>query len=153
MATPILDVIIADVHALVPNLASLASTYRLLVGSAEEIGRIPGVPIEVYERAIIRFDQAGTLIDIIQALLCCKIKFLAEFLSTTCAPIDVFSLAQNPIEDNTIEQIVEVEVLRRVLKCFCKENSCFDTTEPLNPDCAFACPNPIESPTDLTDVE
>lgn len=153
MATPILDIIIADVNALVPNLASLASTYRLLVGSAEEIGRIPGVPLEMYERSIIRFDQCGTLIDIIQELLCCKIKFLAEFLSTTCAPIDIFSLAQNPVEDNTIEQIIEVEVLRRVLKCYCNKNTCFSTPEPLNNDCSFACPNPIENPTDLTDSE
>lgn len=153
MATPILDVIIADVNALVPNLASLASTYRLLVGSAEEIGRIPGVPLEVYERGIIRFDRCGTLIDILLELLCCKIKFIAEYLSTTCAPIDLFSLAQNPVEDDTVEEIIEIEVLRRILKCYCEKNSCFSTPEPLNEDCAFACHNPIENPQDLTDTE
>jgi hypothetical protein len=153
MATPILDVIIADVNALIPNLASLASTYRLLVGSAEEIGRIPGVPLETYERAITRFDRCGTLIDIIQELLCCKIKFLAEYLSTTCAPIDVFSLAQNPLEASTIEEIIEVEVLRRILKCCCEEKSCFSPPAPLNSACAFPCPNPIPNPTDLTDTE
>ncbi len=153
MATPILDVIIADVNALVPNLASLASTYRLLVGSAEEIGRIPGVSMESYERSIIRFDQCGTLIDIIQELLCCKIKFIAEYLSITCAPIDVFSLAQNPLEATTIEEIIEVEVLRRVLKCYCEKNSCFSSPPPLNSDCAFPCPNPVNNPTDLTDTE
>lgn len=153
MATPILDIIIADVNALVPNLASLASTYRLLVGSAEEIGRIPGVPMEVYERSIIRFDRSGTLIDILLELLCCKIKFIAQYLSTTCAPIDLFSLAQNPVEEDSIEQIIEIEVLRRILKCYCEEKSCFDTTEPLNNDCGFACPNPIKNPQDLTDSE
>lgn len=153
MATPILDIIVADVNSIVPNLASLASTYRLLVGSAEEIGRIPGVPMEIYERSIIRFDRAGTLIDILLELLCCKIKFMAEYLSTTCAPIDLFSLAQNPVEDDSIEQIIEIEVLRRILKCYCDENSCFDTPEPLNEDCAFACKNPIENPTDLTDSD
>lgn len=153
MATPILDVIIADVNALVPNLASLASTFRLLVGSAEEIGRIPGVPLEVYERSIIRFDRCGTLIDILLELLCCKIKFIAEYLSTTCAPIDLFSLAQNPVEDDTVEEIIEIEVLRRILKCYCEKNSCFSTPDPLNSDCAFACPNPIENPEDLTDTE
>lgn len=153
MATPILDVIIADVNALVPNLASLASTLRLLVGSAEEVGRIPGVPLEVYERSIIRFDRCGTLIDILLELLCCKIKFMAEYLSTTCAPIDLFSLAQNPVEDDTVEQIIEIEVLRRILKCYCEKNSCFSTPEPLNKDCAFPCPNPLENPTDLTDTE
>lgn len=153
MATPILDIIIADVNALVPNLASLASTYRLLVGSAEEIGRIPGVPMEMYERSIIRFDRCGTLIDILLELLCCKIKFLAEYLSTTCAPIDLFSLAQNPVEEDTIEQIIEVEVLRRVLKCYCEKNTCFSTAEPIDKTCGFACPNPIENPTDKTDSE
>ena len=153
MATPILDIIVADVNSIVPNLASLASTYRLLVGSAEEIGRIPGVPIEVYERAIIRFDRCGTLIDILLELLCCKIKFMAEYLSTTCAPIDLFSLAQNPVETDSIEQIIEIEVLRRILKCYCEENSCFDTPEPLNEDCSFACENPIKNPKDLTDTE
>lgn len=153
MATPILDIIIADVNTLVPNLASLASTYRLLVGSAEEIGRIPGVPYEVYERSIIRFDRTGTLIDILLELLCCKIKFIAQFLSTTCAPIDVFSLAQNPVEENTVEQIIEVEVLRRILKCYCKERDCFSTPEELLDNCGFPCPNPIENPTDKTDSE
>lgn len=153
MATPILDVVIADVNALVPNLASLASTYRLLVGSAEEIGRIPGVSLETYERSIIRFDQCGTLIDIIQELLCCKIKFIAEYLSTTCAPIDVFSLAQNPLEATTIEEIIEVEVLRRILKCYCEENSCFSSPQAFDPTCGFPCPNPKQNPTDLTDAE
>lgn len=153
MATPILDIIVADVNSLVPNLASLASTYRLLVGSAEEIGRIPGVPMDIYERAITRFDRSGTLIDILLELLCCKIKFMAEYLSTTCAPIDLFSLAQNPVEEDSVEQIIEIEVLRRILKCYCKENSCFDPPEPLNDNCAFACPNPIENPQDLTDSE
>lgn len=153
MATPILDIIIADVNALVPNLASLASTYRLLVGSAEEIGRIPGVPMEVYERSIVRFDRCGTLIDVLLELICCKIKFMAEYLSTTCAPIDLFSLAQNPVEEDNIEQIIEIEVLRRVLKCYCEKNSCFDTMEPMDKNCGFACPNPIENPTDKTDSE
>ena len=153
MATPILDVIIADVNALVPNLASLSSSYRLLVGSAEEIGRIPGVPIEMYERSIIHFDRCGTLIDILQELLCSKIKFLAEYLSTTCAPIDVFSLAQNPLEKVTIEEIIEVEVLRRILQCYGEQNSCFPTPESLNSDCSFPCKNPIEKPSDKTDTD
>lgn len=153
MATPILDIIAADVNSIVPNLASLASTYRLLVGSAEEIGRIPGVPMEIYENSITRFDRAGTLIDILLELLCCKIKFMAEYLSTTCAPIDLFSLAQNPVEEDSIEQIIEIEVLRRILKCYCEKNSCFDTPEPLNPNCGFACENPIKSPKDTTDLE
>lgn len=154
MATPILTTIIADVNALVPNLASLASTFRLLVGSAEEISRIPGVPIEVYERSIIRFDRCGSLIDILLELLCCKIKFMAEFLSTTCAPIDLIALAQNPVDDSTIEIIIEIEVLRRILKCYCEENSCFSTPDSFNFDCSYPCnPPKTNNPTDKTDSE
>lgn len=144
MATPILNTIIADVNAIVPNLTSLVSSYRLLVGSAEEINRIPGVPFEVFERAVIRFDRAGTLIDILLELLCCKIAFLAEFLSVTCAPIDIFSMAQDPVEEITIEQIIELEVLRRILKTCCYEVPCFCPPVQIDPSCQFPCPKPPE---------
>ena len=79
MATPILDTIIADINAIVPQYSSIVSSYRLLVGSAEEISRMPGVPREIYERAVCRYDRAGTLIDILQELLCCKIRFWRSF--------------------------------------------------------------------------
>jgi hypothetical protein len=142
MATPILNTIIADVNAIVPNLTSLVSSYRLLVGSAEEINRIPGVPFEVYERSVIRFDRAGTLIDILLELLCCKIRFLAEFLSVTCAPIDIFSMAQDPVEEITVEQIIELEVLRRILKTCCYEAPCFCPPVQVDPTCQYPCPKP-----------
>lgn len=142
MATPILNTIIADVNAIVPNLTSIVSSYRLLVGSAEEIGRTPGVPFEVFERAVIRYDRTGTLIDILLELLCCKIKFLAEFLSVTCAPIDIFSLAQDPVEEITVEQIIELEVLRRILKTCSYETPCFCPPVQLDPSCLVPCPKP-----------
>lgn len=144
MATPILNTIIADVNAIVPNLTSLVSSYRLLVGSAEEINRIPGVPFEIYERSVIRFDRAGTLIDILLELLCCKITFLAEFLNVTCAPVDIFSMAQDPIEQITVEQIIELEVLRRILKNCQQQTSCFCPPPPLDPTCGFPCPPPAQ---------
>lgn len=144
MATPILNTIIADVNAIVPNLTSLVSSYRLLVGSAEEINRTPGVPFEVFERAVIRYDRAGTLIDILLELLCCKITFLAEFLSVTCAPIDIFSMAQDPVEEITVEQIIELEVLRRILKTCCYEAPCFCPPIQIDPSCQFPCPKPPE---------
>ncbi|MEG6584400.1 hypothetical protein [Dendrosporobacter sp. 1207_IL3150] len=142
MATPILNTIIADVNAIVPNLTSIVSSYRLLVGSAEEISRTPGVPFEVFERAVIRYDRTGTLIDILLELLCCKIKFLAEFLSVTCAPIDIFSLAQDPVEETTVEQIIELEVLRRILKTCCYEPPCFCPPVQVDPSCIVPCPKP-----------
>lgn len=142
MAAPILDTIIADINAIVPQYSSVVSSYRLLVGSAEEISRMPGVPREVYERAVCRYDRAGTLIDILHELLCCKIRFLAEFLSVTCAPIDIFSLAQNPLEEVTVEEIIEIEVLRRLLEVIEERGSCFPPREPLKEDCSFPCPPP-----------
>lgn len=139
MATPILDTIIADINAIVPQYTALVSSYRLLVGSAEEISRMPGVPREIYERAVCRYDRTGTLIDVLQELLCCKIRFLAEFLSVTCTPIDIFSLAQNPLEDITIEEIIEIEVLRRLLSLLCERAPCFSPPPPLDPTCKSVC--------------
>jgi len=143
---PILNTIVADVNAIVPNLSSLVSSYRLLVGSAEEISRSPAVPRDVYERAVIRYDRAGTLIDILLELLCCKIRFVSEFLSVTCAPVDIFSLAQNPLNELTVEQIIELEVLRRILKTCCYEVPCFDEPVHLKPNCEPPCPKPTPPP-------
>ena len=36
MASPILDTIIADINGIVPQYSAIVSSYRLLVGSAEE---------------------------------------------------------------------------------------------------------------------
>lgn len=102
---------------------------------------MPAVPREVYERAVCRYDRAGTLIDVLQELLCCKIRFLAEFLSVTCAPIDIFSLAQNPLENITIEEIIEIEVLRRLLTVLCERAPCFPPCPTLNENCDLACPS------------
>lgn len=150
MAAPILDAIIADITAIVPQYSSVVSSYRLLVGSAEEISRMPGAPREVYERAVCRFDRAGTLIDIMQELLCCKIRFLAEFLSVTCAPIDIFSLAQNPLEEATIEEIIEIEVLRRLLEVICEREPCFPPPAGLDEDCGFPCAPSAPPPSEKT---
>ncbi|WP_425059511.1 hypothetical protein SCACP_01030 [Sporomusa carbonis] len=127
-AITIINTLLADVNAVIPNFTSLVSSYRLLVGSAEEIQRTPGVPFEIFERAVIRFDRAGTLIDILLELLCCKIAFSSELLSITCAPVDLLRLLSNccSAEDNpfhTAEQIVLLEALRQTL--FCNDSSCF----------------------------
>ena len=101
-----------------------------------------GVPREIYERAVCRYDRAGTLIDILHELLCCKVRFLAEFLSVTCAPIDLFSLAQDPLEEVTVEEIIEIEVLRRLLTLLTEREPCFPPPTPLKDDCSYPCPAP-----------
>ncbi len=114
----ILDTVLADVNAVVPNFSSLVSSYRLLVGAAEEIHRIPGVSPDVLARAIERFDRTGVLLDILVDLLCCKISFSSDFLAVTGAPVDLFRLlatrfdiANTPHE--VAEEILLLEVLRR----------------------------------------
>ncbi len=116
----IIDTILADINAVMPNYQILVSSYRLLVGAAEEIQRTPGVPREFFERAVLRMDNAGTLIDIFLDLLLCKISFSSDFLSVTCAPVDLFRLLAtcNPASDTphrTGEQILQLELLRRAL--------------------------------------
>lgn len=117
---PIIDTILSDVNAIIPNFSSLVSSYRLLVGASEEIHRMPEVCPDVYERAVRRFDNTGTLIDILIDLLCCKIAYSSEFLGITCAPIDLFRLIGNsdrPCDEShiTAEQIITLEALRKIL--------------------------------------
>lgn len=137
---PIIDLILADINAVIPNFSSLVSSYRLLVGSAEEIHRTPDVCPDVFERAVRRYDNTGTLIDILLELLCCKIAFSSEFLSVSCAPVDLFRLLVNPTTatdtpHNTAEQVVGLEVLRRILdKC--------ESTSPCLPYQQVVCPTP-----------
>jgi hypothetical protein len=122
MATPlaIIDTIMADIDAIMPNFSTLVSSYRLLVGATEEIQRQRVIPEDIYWRAVQRFDNAGTLIDILLELLCCKISFSAEFLTVTCAPVDIFRLLVNPEEATdtpfrTAEEILQLEALRRIV--------------------------------------
>lgn len=117
----IINTIMADINAVMPNYQILVSSYRLLVGAAEEIQRTPGAPKEIFERAVLRMDNAGTLIDIFLDLLLCKISFTSDFLGVTCAPVDLFRLLanRNPAKDTpfrTGEQILQLEVLRRALE-------------------------------------
>lgn len=117
----IIDTILADINGVMPNYQVLVSSQRLLVGAAEEISRTPGVPKEIFERAVLRMDNAGTLIDIFLDLLLCKISFSSDFLSVTCAPVDLFRLlaTNNPNCDTphrTGEQILQLELIRRTLE-------------------------------------
>ena len=127
----IINTLLADINAVIPNYSSLVASYRLLVGAAEEIQRTPGVPFEIFERAVIRYDRAGTLIDMLNELLCCKIAFSTDLLSITCAPIDIVKLVTNCISSSaddqcaTAEQIVVLEALRQTLFNRCSTTSCF----------------------------
>lgn len=120
---PIIDLILADINAVIPNLSSLVASYRLLVGASEEIHRTPEVCPEVFERAVRRADNAGTVIDIFLELLCYKLEFSSDFLKVSCAPVDLFRLLANPltgtdIPNHTAQQVVEMEALRRLMeKC------------------------------------
>jgi len=137
---PIIDLILADINGIVPNLSSLVASYRLLVGASEEIQRTPTVCPEVFERAVRRADNAGTLIDVFIELLYCKIAFSSEFLKISCAPVDLFRLLANPISATdvpfrTAEQVVEMEVLRRILERCQAQSSCM-------PEHTVICPQP-----------
>jgi len=140
---PIIDLILADINAVIPNLSSLVASYRLLVGASEEIHRTPEVCPEVFERAVRRADNAGTLIDVFLELLCCKIAFSSDFLKISCAPVDLFRLLANPtaktdIPSHTAEQVVEMEALRRILEKCHPQNSCL-------PNHTVVCPKPPSS--------
>ena len=166
-STPtIIDTILSDITGVIPNFSSLVSAYRLLVGAAEEIHRTPGVPFEIFERAVIRYDRAGTLIDIFLELLCCKIAFSSQFLAVTCAPVDIIRLLADcgTLEDDachTAEQIIILELLRQVLDRHCHDYSCFGPppegitpprkpTPPTPPANANSCTNLIQSDLEST---
>ncbi|MCX7779413.1 MAG: hypothetical protein N2491_00700 [Negativicutes bacterium] len=132
---PIIDVILADINAVIPNFSSLVSSYRLLVGAAEEIQRTPRVPAEIFQRAVLRYDRAGTLIDVLLELLCCKIIFASRFLGTVCAPIDLARYAANSSDaadtpQRTAEQILLIELLRLILSSAGEESPCFGPPPP-----------------------
>jgi len=129
---PIIDLILADINAVIPNLSSLVTSYRLLVGASEEIHRTPEVCPEVFERAVRRADNAGTLIDVFLELLCCKVAFSSDFLKVSCAPVDLFRLLANQtpatdIPSHTATQVVEMEALRRVLDNCHHQKACLPT--------------------------
>ena len=156
---PIIDLILADINAIVPNFSSLVSSYRLLVGASEEIHRTPEVCPEVFERAVRRADNAGTIIDILLELLCCKIAFSSDFLQISCAPVDLFRLLANrtigtDTPFHTAEQVVEMEALRRILDRCHPQDSCLpdhDVVCPKFPPVPKPSPSEIQ-PSDIAEV-
>lgn len=141
---PIIDLILADVNALLSNLSILVTSYRLLVGGAEEFRRTPDVCPEVFERAVRRADNAGTLIDILLDVLYCKISFSSDFLKISGAPVDLFRLLANPSTGtdtpfHTAQQVVEIEILRRILDILLQEPPCM-------PEHIVVCPKPPTTP-------
>lgn len=156
---PIIDLILADVNAVLSNLSILVTSYRLLVGGAEEIRRTPDVCPEVFERALRRADNAGTLIDIFIDLLYCKMSFSSDFLKISGAPVDLFRLLANPttatdIPFHTAQQVVEIEILRRILEILVQEPpSIPEHTVVVCPRPPVPPPNHIPIPAKSTDVQ
>lgn len=159
---PIIDLILADINGIIPNLASLVASYRLLVGASEEIHRTAEVCPDVFERAVRRADNAGTLIDIFLELLYCKIDFSCEFLKISCAPVDLFRLLGNrttatDIPFHTAEQVVEMEVLRHILEKCHNQNSCLPehpvVCPKTEPPSSIPSPQPAEKISDIQEVE
>ncbi|MDU4961288.1 MAG: hypothetical protein E6X17_11600 [Sporomusaceae bacterium] len=154
---PIVDTVLGDVVALVPQFSSIVASYRLLVGAAEELNRTKNVCEDIAERAIVRADRAGALIDMMLEILCTKIAFSTNFLAVSSAPVDVFRFLSAAYACDpsrlTAEQIIELEALRQLL---CRERSdlCFadKTTGPCTPPKgkpAAAAPPPL--PSDIAD--
>lgn len=136
----IIDLILADVNAVIPNFNSLVASYRLLVGGAEEIKRTKDICPDVFERAVRRADNAGTLIDVLLELLCCKIAFSSELLMVTCGPVDLVRhlatcLGIEDVPCTTAEEVVGLAALRRLQEKFCCEHACL-------PDWPVVCPSP-----------
>lgn len=141
----LIDLILADVNAVLPNFNGLVSSYRLLVGAAEEIRRTRDVCPDVFERAVRRFDNAGNLIDVLLELLCCKIVFSSELLKVTCGPVDLvrYLLTCLDGEDTpcrSAESVVGLAALKKLQDSFCCEHYCL-------PDRPVVCPGPPLPPT------
>jgi len=125
----LINLILADVNAVLPNFNGLVSSYRLLVGSAEEIHRTPDVCPDVFERAVLRYDNAGMLIDVLLELLCCKIVFSSELLQVTCGPVDLVRYLLTCLDgDDTpcrsAQTVVGLEALKRLQDKFCDDHYC-----------------------------
>lgn len=134
----LINLILADVNAVLPNFNGLVSSYRLLVGSAEEIYRTPEVCHDVFERAVRRYDNTGLLIDVLLELLCCKIIFSSELLRATCGPIDLFRYLLTCLDgDDTpcrsAQTVVGLEALKRMKDKFCEEDYCLPYNQVLCP--------------------
>lgn len=139
----LIDTILADVNLIIPNFVNLVNAYRLLVGSAEEIHRIPGVTPDAVARAIERFDRSGMLIDILIDLLCCKIVYSSELLAVTCAPIDLFRLLATRLDvadtpHLVAEEILVLEIIRRAAGCLRERGDVPSCTPPGGPPYTFA---------------
>ncbi|MDU4959224.1 MAG: hypothetical protein E6X17_00970 [Sporomusaceae bacterium] len=125
----LINLILADVNAILPNFNGLVSSYRLLVGAAEEIRRTPELCPDVFERAVRRYDNAGLLLDVLLELLCCKIVFSSELLQVTCGPVDLIRYLLTCIDgDDTpcrsAQTVVGLEALKRLQDKFCDSQYC-----------------------------
>lgn len=141
---PLINLILADVNAVLPNFSSLVSSYRLLVGAAEEIHRTPDICPDVFERAVRRFDNAGLLLDVLLELLCCKIVFSSDLLKVTCGPVDIVRYLLTCLDGDdspcrSAETVAGLAALKRLQDNFCETKYCL-------PDAPVVCPRPPAPP-------
>ena len=141
---PLIDLILSDINALLPHFNGLVSSYRLLVGAAEEIHRTPEICPDVFERAVVRFDNAGTLLDVLLELLCCKIIFSSDLLQVTGGPVDFIRHLLSCLngEDTpcrSAQTIAGLAALRRLQSQVSSSSYCFS-------DHPVVCPRPPAPP-------
>ena len=97
-----ISILFRDVNELLEVMNSLTNNYRLLVGAAEELTRIPGVTQQSINYALDRADNTGTLIDLIIFTLAVKLDFVSEVLNETSLPLDlVIALLSKPSKHPT----------------------------------------------------
>lgn len=142
---PLIDLILSDINALLPHFNGLVSSYRLLVGAAEEIHRTPEICPAVFERAVVRFDNAGTLLDVLLELLCCKIVFSSELLQVTGGPVDLVRYLLTCLEKEdspcrSAQTVAGLAALRRLQNQLSSGSQCL-------PDHPVVCPRPPGSAT------
>ena len=137
---PLINLILADVNAVLPNFSSLVSSYRLLVGAAEEIHRTPDICPDVFERAVRRYDNTGLLLDVLLELLCCKIVFSSNLLHVTCGPVDLVRYLLTCLDGDdspcrSAQTVAGLAALKRLQDNFCDDKYCL----PVFP---VVCPRP-----------
>ncbi len=94
------DLLFSDVTPLLNVMNQLTEDFRLLVGSAEELTRTPGVNQRTVNQAIDRVENTGTLIDLTIVSLYVKILFVTDVMDTTGLPLTlIIGLLEKILEE------------------------------------------------------
>ena len=96
------DILCKDVKNLTEILASISSSYRLLVGAAEELNRITLVHRHEAEEAIERADDLGDIIDAVQGELKKLMKLYLQELEYKISYQERYNCKSPIISDSTL---------------------------------------------------